>query len=218
MVKQERAARTRDALIRSAAEVFDREGFSPASLVSISSLAGVSNGALHFHFATKAGLADAVEEAALARLKAVTEGAPPAGAGGHLQRLIDATHELADAQLDDVVLRAGFALSGDVARPRPGGLRDRWRMWVAGTLERAAAAGELRPGVVVRDVESAVVAATVGFEVLGFRDAVWLSAATVARFWRLLLPTVVPAAGLAGLDAAGPRLVDLDAAASAAGK
>ena len=54
MVKQERALRTREALIESAAEVFDREGFSVASLTAISSRAGVSNGALHFHFASKA--------------------------------------------------------------------------------------------------------------------------------------------------------------------
>lgn len=79
MVKQERAARTRETLIRSAAQIFDREGFSVASLTGISSLAGVSNGALHFHFASKAALADAVEAAALIRLLAVTDVGPPPG-------------------------------------------------------------------------------------------------------------------------------------------
>ena len=61
MVKQERAARTRQALIQAAAEVFAEEGFVTASLSTISRRAGVSNGALHFHFANKGMLADAVE-------------------------------------------------------------------------------------------------------------------------------------------------------------
>ncbi|WP_405706878.1 ScbR family autoregulator-binding transcription factor [Streptomyces sp. NBC_00069] len=202
MVKQERAARTRETLIRSAAQIFDREGFSVASLTGISSLAGVSNGALHFHFASKAALADAVEAAALTRLLAVTDAGPTPGAG-RVQRLVDVTHGLAAALRTDVVLRAGFELSGEPSRVSQSDLRERWRRWVQETLERADAEGELHPEVAARDVVTAVVAATVGFEVLGARDAVWLSESTVARFWRLLLPTLVPAALLAELDVEG---------------
>ncbi|KOU20007.1 hypothetical protein ADK52_27525 [Streptomyces sp. WM6372] len=212
MVKQERAARTRETLIRSAAETFDRDGFSVASLTAISSLAGVSNGALHFHFPSKAALANAVEEAALTRLLALTgevraEGDAerdvlPAG-GSRVQLLVDVTHGLAEALRTDPVLRAGFALSGELSRPRPGDLRERWRRWVEGTLRRAEAEGELRPEAAAGDVVTAVVAATVGFEVLAVRDGAWLSAATVTRFWRLLLPTLVPADRLAGFEAAG---------------
>ncbi|MFB8392631.1 ScbR family autoregulator-binding transcription factor [Streptomyces yangpuensis] len=206
MVKQERAARTREALIRSAAEVFDQEAFSTASISAISSLAGVSNGALHFHFANKAVLAEAVEEEALARLLAVTDRALPSGASRHVQLLVDVTQGLAAALCADVVLRAGFALSGELNRPRRAGLRDRWRLWVHETLRRAEEEGELRPTVSAGDVETAVVAAAVGFEVLGGRDPAWLSASTVTRFWRLLLPTLVPAVRLGGLRAEGTRL------------
>ncbi|MFD7259973.1 ScbR family autoregulator-binding transcription factor [Streptomyces sp. NPDC059874] len=202
MVKQERAARTRDALIRSAAEVFDREGFPVASLAAISSLAGVSNGALHFHFANKAALADAVEEAALTRLLAVTDAVLPLGAS-RVQLLVDVTHGIAGALRGDVVLRAGFELSGEVSRVPRVDLREQWRRWVEETLEQAAAGGELRPGVAAGDAGGAVVAATVGFEVLGARDAEWLSASTVTRFWGLLLPTLVPAALLADLEVGG---------------
>lgn len=76
MVRQERAVRTREALIRSAAEVFHHEGFTAASLTLISSRAGVSNGALHFHFASKAVLADAVEHAAAGVLQTITGPGP----------------------------------------------------------------------------------------------------------------------------------------------
>ncbi|MFJ7194026.1 MULTISPECIES: ScbR family autoregulator-binding transcription factor [unclassified Streptomyces] len=204
MVKQERAARTRDTLIRSAAEVFDREGFSAASLTSISSRAGVSNGALHFHFASKAALVDVVEEEALTRLLAVTNSALPLGTS-HVQLLVDVTHALTDALRGDVVLRVGFALSGKASRQCRLDLRDRWRCWAEETLKQAEFAGELRRGTGVQDVVTAVVAATIGFEVLGVRESAWLSTSTVTRFWRLLLPTLVPAAHLAGIEAGGTR-------------
>ncbi|MFJ6016303.1 ScbR family autoregulator-binding transcription factor [Streptomyces sp. NPDC092952] len=202
MVKQERAARTRDSLIRSAAEVFDQGGSSAPSLTLISSRAGVSNGALHFHFASKAALVDAVGESALVRLLAVANGARQPGQG-QVQLLVDATHALAGALRADVVLRVGFALSGDASRAAGTDLRQHWRSWVERTVRQAEARGELRRGAGVREAVMAVVAVTMGFEVLGTRDAAWLSASTVAGFWQLLLPTLVSADVLAAIDADG---------------
>ncbi len=66
MAKQERAARTRWLLIQAAAETFVQKGFTRASIAAISRQAGVSNGALHFHYETKDALADAVEQSAAA--------------------------------------------------------------------------------------------------------------------------------------------------------
>ncbi|MFI7354039.1 TetR family transcriptional regulator [Streptomyces avidinii] len=79
MVKQERAARTREALVRAAAEVFAEEGFATASIASISRRARVSAGGLHFHFASKNALAHAVEDRAERALRQITAGAaaPP---------------------------------------------------------------------------------------------------------------------------------------------
>ncbi|MFD9336920.1 ScbR family autoregulator-binding transcription factor [Streptomyces sp. NPDC060028] len=202
MARQARAVRTREALIGSAAEIFHREGFTVASLTTISTQAGVSSGALHFHFASKDALAAAVEEAALARLRAVTEGWPK-GAAGCLQHLVDVTHGLARGLREDVVLRAGFELSGDAARPPQADLREYWRCWVEEAMTLAGVAGELRPEVAPEDAVSAVVAATVGFEVLGARDAAWLAPRTVSRFWELLLPRVAAAEVLEVLAAAG---------------
>lgn len=204
MAKQERAVRTREALIRAAAEVFGREGFTVASLTAISARAGVSNGALHFHFASKAALADAVEDAALARLRALT-GAPlpRGGPGGRLQHLVTATHGLARGLTHDTVLRAGFDLSGDPARVPHANLREQWQLWVEGVVERAGDEGELRPGVAPEGAVTTVVAATVGFEVLGARDAVWLSPKAISRFWQLLLPTLASGEILGTLGAGG---------------
>ncbi|MFI5765314.1 ScbR family autoregulator-binding transcription factor [Streptomyces sp. NPDC051563] len=203
MAKQERAVRTRGSLIRAAAEIFDREGFAVASLAMISTQAGVSSGALHFHFASKAALADAVEGAALERLRNIA-GANTRESAGRLQCLVDVTHGLARGLRGDVVLRAGFGLCSDPARATPGDLREHWRGWVQETLAEAEKAGELRPGVGPEGAVIAVVAATVGFEALGSRDETWLAPRTVARFWELLLPTLAVADRLETLDSEGP--------------
>ncbi|MGW8066205.1 ScbR family autoregulator-binding transcription factor [Streptomyces ziwulingensis] len=202
MVRQERAVRTREALIRSAAEVFHHEGFTAASLTLISSRAGVSNGALHFHFASKAVLADAVESAAAGVLQTITGPRGPR-APSTLQRLVDATHELARHLQQDVVLRAGFELSGEACRAARTDLRLRWHAWVTAMVDRAARHGELRENVAQEGVAAAVVAATVGFEVLGTRDEVWLSRRTVSQFWLLLLPTLASHSFLGCLEAEG---------------
>ncbi|MFD3679654.1 TetR family transcriptional regulator [Streptomyces sp. NPDC058613] len=62
MVTQQRALRTRRALIREAAAQIDRHGYEGTSLLRICTAAGTSMGALTFHFPTKAKLADALEE------------------------------------------------------------------------------------------------------------------------------------------------------------
>ncbi|WP_051779952.1 TetR family transcriptional regulator [Streptomyces sp. NRRL S-241] len=72
MVKQERAARTREALVRAAAEVFAEEGFTAASIAVISRRARVSAGGLHFHFAGKTVLARAVQDRAAQALSRIT--------------------------------------------------------------------------------------------------------------------------------------------------
>ncbi|WP_225636140.1 ScbR family autoregulator-binding transcription factor [Streptomyces solaniscabiei] len=203
MAKQKRALRTREALITSAATVFDRDGFSVASLTAISSLAGVSNGALHFHFANKAALADSVEQAAAERLERIV--AAHEGAGGNsLQLLVNASHDLARLLADDVVLRAGFELGRDQVRGGGQGLHHQWHEWVGAALKRADGEGALSE-VAPEAVAASVVAATTGFEVLGTQDPQWLSHGTITRFWQLLLPRLAAADVLGDLVPGGSR-------------
>ncbi|MFJ3228305.1 TetR family transcriptional regulator [Streptomyces sp. NPDC086783] len=226
MAKQERAVRTRNALIESAAQLFDQEGFEVVTLAAISARAGVSNGALHFHFASKAALADAVGRAAAQRLERITgvgEGSGGGGAphtagsaglprgggadspgGGSLQVLVDASHALLHGLSHDVVLRAGFALTGGADSVTGGDhLHRHWHEYVIDILGRADRESVLAKDVSARDAASTIVAAVVGFETLGARDERWLSRNTLTRFWTLLLPRLAASAVLAGLDASG---------------
>ncbi|MEV8309132.1 ScbR family autoregulator-binding transcription factor [Streptomyces flavidovirens] len=192
MVMQQRAARTRKSLISAAAEVFARDGFVTASLATISKRAGVSNGALHFHFENKNALAQAVEDEAAAVVRLII-GQVAQAERGALQSLVDATHELMRRLADDVVFRAGFDLSGDAARGGGSELRLAWQRWIEDALRQAEHKGHLAEGVSVEGAATAIMAATVGFEVLGGKDKEWLSERKITRFWDLMLPRLAEA-------------------------
>jgi AcrR family transcriptional regulator len=202
MSRQERATATRSALIRSAAHVFDREGYAQARLDLVSQGAGVSRGALSFHFPNKEMLADAVEAAASGILRRTTSEIYR-GRHGALQALIDSTHALAALLCGDPVVRGGFRLSCDSTHGGHEDLRRQWERYVLALLGAAAVERELRDGVPQRDMADTIVAATIGFQVLGQRDERWMSAPVLTRFWLLLLPWLAAPGVLPGLRAEG---------------
>ncbi|MFF7888660.1 ScbR family autoregulator-binding transcription factor [Streptomyces sp. NPDC007896] len=208
MVRQVRAVRTRRALVRAAAEVFAEDGYALASLPVISRRAGVSTGALHFHFPSKDLLAREVEAAATVSVQrlAVREGA---GGGGGLQLLVDVSGDLVAALAVDPVLRAGFELGGDPSRKSAEGPGRWWSEWVYGLLREAQGAGELARGVSPEAAAVAVVASVAGFGRLASRQRVRSSPHLVEQFWALLLPglaapsrrlPVLPGSRAAGTD------------------
>jgi AcrR family transcriptional regulator len=205
MAQQERAARTRRSLIQAAAEVFAQEGFVAASLATISRRAGVSNGALHFHFTNKETLAAAVEAEAAATVRRITASAR-ARQGSPLQTVVDATHELMGSLAYDAVVRGGFELASDHARPAHAPMRAEWHRWVEESLRRAEHTGALLEGVSGQDAARVIVAATTGFEALAGDDAFWASRQNITRFWELLLPRLAAAGDLEQLRCAGSAL------------
>ncbi|NUK02261.1 TetR family transcriptional regulator [Streptomyces lunaelactis] len=199
MTKQERAVRTRHSLIRSAAEAFQRHGYVQAKLAEISSSAGVSPGALHFHFENKAAVASTVEATAGVTLRRAARLAQHPGMNA-LQRLTNASHALADHLRRDVVARAGFQLSCDAARRTGLNLRQEWQGCVQQLLAEAADENLLAPHVAQSDMVTAIVAATTGFETLGRDNPEWLSHRSLTGFWRIVLPCLATAEALAGLE------------------
>ncbi|MCD9878203.1 TetR/AcrR family transcriptional regulator [Streptomyces guryensis] len=144
MAVQARAERTREALIRAAADVVDDKGYNGATLVAISRSARVSMGALTFHFASKSELAEAVVERA-----ATVAGKQTASAAGQTSplRAVGALLQALARLLDeDVVVRAASLL----ARERPDivpAWHSSWMPMLSQLLDEAEAAGELRHGV-----------------------------------------------------------------------
>ncbi|MEU1623908.1 ScbR family autoregulator-binding transcription factor [Streptomyces sp. NPDC020096] len=202
MTQQERAARTRRELIRAAAGTFVQHGYAQARLADISASAGVSPGALHFHFENKAALAAAVEAEASVALR---------GAARHvyqsrqiaLQALTDATHALAELLRSDLVARSGFQLSCQNTVGTGLSLRQEWQGCVQHLLALAGCEGTLAEGVAVQDMATAIVGATIGFEVLGRDNPEWLSRQTITRFWRVMQPRLAAPEVLERLNPAG---------------
>ncbi|WP_030680289.1 ScbR family autoregulator-binding transcription factor [Streptomyces cellulosae] len=202
MTKQERGIRTRLALIRSAAQVFEQRGYAQTHLAEISSQAGVSTGALHFHFRNKAAVADAVEAEAVASLHhaARTAGQRPVNA---LQTLTDVSHAFAFLLRQDVVVRAGLQLACDTGR-RPGlKVHQTWAECVRRLLVQAGDEGSLADDVSVHDLTAAVVGATTGFLSMRRESEEWLTHRSLTGFWRLLLPRVATPQVLASLSPEG---------------
>ncbi|MGP4089658.1 ScbR family autoregulator-binding transcription factor [Streptomyces sp. KR55] len=189
MTKQERGLRTRQVLIRSAAEVFEQRGYVQTRLADISSQAGMSTGALHFHFPNKAAVADAVEAAAAEALhrSARVAGRSPVNA---LQTLTDISHVFAFLLSHDVVVRAGVQLACDTARSPSLNFHQKWWNCVSRLLLQAADEGSLADDVSLHDLTAVVVGATTGFLSLHRDNAEWLTRRSLTGFWRLLLARV----------------------------
>ncbi|MFJ9216980.1 ScbR family autoregulator-binding transcription factor [Streptomyces sp. NPDC102383] len=190
MTQQVRAIRTRIALIRSAATLFEERGYTRTRLADISSGAGVSVGALHFHFDSKAAMSGAVQQAARRRfLQAIR--ATQRDQSDTLQQLINASHAIAGLLRNDVVVRAGLRVGHDETAPGSVDLREDWEAFVRHRLARAASQGVLRPPEAHHRLARCVVATSMGLEMLGRNDKSWLSPRTVTDIWELLLPALL---------------------------
>lgn len=149
MVKQERAARTREALVRAAAREFEHTGYEGTSLGRVARSAGISVGALTFHFASKAGLAQAVRTRGDAAVRACvaqagTATTPP------LDTVVALTLDLARLLERDEVVRAATRLWRELP-DEDGTWSALWLPTVAETLARADRGG-LGPAVNEDDV------------------------------------------------------------------
>ncbi|WP_405618634.1 TetR family transcriptional regulator [Streptomyces sp. NBC_00076] len=108
MAKQDRAEQTRQRLIEAAAGAFAEHGYAGTSLHQIVTSAGVTMGALTFHFSSKSALADAVQEAGTAATREVIHNA--AAAPG-LQGVLDEVLALAEALRSTQSIRAAARLT-----------------------------------------------------------------------------------------------------------
>ncbi|MBC3844268.1 TetR/AcrR family transcriptional regulator [Streptacidiphilus sp. 4-A2] len=196
MPMQNRAKSTRKRLITAAAEALDAAG-DPLGGVDalpgmelISRTAGVSKGALYYHFRSKEELLDAVRAEARESIGSL---AAAHSATGRPQTGLRAVRELADAvaqRLDnDPVCRAGLRLSWpDLLRLPPGETTLEWMESVEALLAVAAERGELHQGVRPREAASALLVLAVGGMALCESNPGRSRARTASQLWDLVLP------------------------------
>ena len=191
---QARAARTRNKLVRAGAELFDRKGYAQATLAQIAESAGLTKGALYFHFASKDALVEDIEEQAQSLLRDFIRTQKEHGTSP-VQALIDLTHLLAHTLHQDPVVRASYRISHEGAGRQPS-IADFHTPWIAEALtllEEACAQGQLREHQPRARAETMLSTMVCGIGVLAAADSPRLQLTRgVAELWDQLLPTLVP--------------------------
>ncbi|HWM37112.1 MAG TPA: ScbR family autoregulator-binding transcription factor [Streptomyces sp.] len=192
---QQRAVETRQLILEAAAEVFDEMGYRAARIAQIMQRAGITQGALYFHFSSKLDLARTVM---LAQRDAVV--LPPGPDG--LQRLIDTTLLLARELQTNKLLRAGVRLA--VEQEEIGFHDDApyldWAEVFRGQLSAAAARGELRNNVEVDRLAVLLVGCYTGvqhFSKVSSRRADLPD--RIADLWQYILLGIAPPQVVAGM-------------------
>ncbi|WP_306318236.1 MULTISPECIES: TetR/AcrR family transcriptional regulator [unclassified Streptomyces] len=174
---QLRAEQTRSALIDVAASHFYARGTRSTGLVEISREAGVSKGALYFHFSSKEELVatilrEAREHAHALVRRYLGESAPHPGDLGRF------TAAFARELRQNVVLRAGLRLESD-GEGEPPTLRQEWTAY----LRRHFSRGKGGEG----ELAELISVVTIGLAELGRDDCTWWAEDTVCGIWNLML-------------------------------
>jgi AcrR family transcriptional regulator len=190
VARQERAEQTRKAILEAAASRFDAVGFLGASLSDILTEAGVTKGALYFHFKSKEDLADALIDEQFMVTEPLSAIEDPG-----LQTVIDLTYGMAAGLQNDVRVRASIRLvieQGSFVTPADNAYK-RWIDTIHGCLLAAKAAGDLRKEVNTHDLAQFVVASFTGIQLssqvlTGRADL----QERVTFMWNTILGSVVP--------------------------
>jgi AcrR family transcriptional regulator len=192
VTKQSRSENTRLHLVRSAAELFDRNGFAGTTLADVSQAAGVTKGAFYFHFSSKDELGGAIQAEACAMLRTavyrVAASRLPA-----LQSVVDLTHELAGWLGDEPHVRASFRTArecGHRGKPFLDFYTD-WQAAVDTLLREAHRRGELAPGVELENAVTLVLSVSAGLEMLWWakiRQGSMID--SLAGLWAMVLPGI----------------------------
>lgn len=215
MARQERAIRTRRAILEAAGAVFDEHGYTSTTIAMVLERAEVTKGALYFHFPSKESLAQAVLN------EQVPFGAVPPQAC-KLQEIIDMTFVVGQRLLSNSLLRGSVRLAVDQETPSGVDHGEPFRQWahrLTVLLEQACAQGELLPTAQPRDTVELLVGSFTGIQLmsralsnradLGHRLSV---------LWAHILPSIAVPGLLLALDSRADRgarvLESLEAAAS----
>ncbi|MDG4861263.1 ScbR family autoregulator-binding transcription factor [Streptomyces sp. T-3] len=190
-LKQDRALRTRAQLVRAAAEVFAESGFAGASVARIADRAGLTLGAMYFHFKNKEALAREIVRGQPDRVS------PPLESQG-LQRAVDTTLTWAYGMRDDPLLLAGARLVMDQEHfitPEENS-HQQWTDILVEDLAEAARRRELKASVDVEVLARVLVNACTGAQMHSQMETERGDLPErIVELWRFLLPAfAVPSA------------------------
>lgn len=200
LVRQERAVRTRQAILVAAASLFDEVGYEAATISAILKRSGVTKGALYFHFSSKEELAQAVLSS---QLDAVPEVPPRALA---LQESVDEALLLSHLLcVQDPLVRGSIRLTVEQGSTADGlDRRAPAKAWLDHSVEffeKARVRGELLPHVDIGAAAMMFVGSFTGVQMLSKIMTNHADMpARVAELYQHLMATIANPAALVGMD------------------
>lgn len=167
MPQQERARITREKILHAAADVIRRVGFANATLGDITEAAGVTKGALYFHFVSKEDIAHALvdEQHRVSREGAaavLSRGGPPT------ELMMRLCLDLSLLLMRDPIVRAGIRLTTDASTfetPLVAPYLD-WMATFEMLAGRAVEAGELTAAVTPAQFSRVLIPAFTGIQLV----------------------------------------------------
>ncbi|MEV7501779.1 ScbR family autoregulator-binding transcription factor [Streptomyces sp. NPDC093018] len=191
-LKQQRAVRTRGQVLDAAAEAFATRGFPTVTVQDVAELAGVTKGAVYFHFANKEALAQAVAEEFYHLLGVIGQEVKEADLAP-LEAVAELLMRTAVAFRDETMVQAGARLQiersligAELPMPYLG-----YTQAVTGWLGQAHAAGQLPASVDPEATARVLVSAFFGAQHMSW---VLNDRADIAERVAEILTAVVPAA------------------------
>ncbi|MEU9716915.1 ScbR family autoregulator-binding transcription factor [Streptomyces sp. NPDC047976] len=205
MAEQVRAIRTRQAILSAAAKIFEERGYQASTISEILTVAGVTKGALYFHFQSK-------EDLALGVLNAQNQNLPLPERASKLQEIVDIVMLHTYRLQTDPMVRAGVRLTMDQRAEgldRSGPFRN-WAVPVGERLNIAQLQGELLPHVDPSETADVIVGAYAGIQSMSqaltdYRDLV----VRVSALLRHLLPSIAQSSVLASLHLGESRAAEV---------
>ncbi|MFR9797638.1 ScbR family autoregulator-binding transcription factor [Streptomyces sp. MS06] len=197
MPRQERAIRTRRAILEAAGAVFDEHGYTSTTIAMVLERADVTKGALYFHFPSKEALAQAVlsEQVLFGTV-------PPREC--KVQEVIDMTYVVGQRLRTDSLLRGSVRLAVDQETPSGVDHGEPFRQWadrLTVLMERASAQGELLPTVRPRETVELLVGGFTGIQLMSraMSDRSDLGD-RLSVLWAHILPSIAVPGLLPALD------------------
>lgn len=183
---RERTRRTRRRLLLAAARLFCEDGYHGASVADILAAAGLTKGALYFHFRSKYALAEALVHEVERSWTAVATEIAGRGLDPVWRLLVETDAYVARWMYDSVVRGASQALDDPELTTLRGPWFERWETTTADLLTEASDAGLLAAEVDAHRAARAIVAiATGNYALADGPDDYW---ARMTESWEGLLP------------------------------
>jgi AcrR family transcriptional regulator len=166
VARQERAVRTRKAILEAAGKVFAEHGYAGATIYDVYSRCEVTKGAFYFHFASKMELAQAVLDEQVSGQIGYVD-VPPGEQAVKLQEALDIGQLVAHRLTFDRMLQGSIRLAVDQVHEL--NRRVPYQAWIdvhTRILREPDARGELLPGVDVDATAQMIVGAFSGVQLM----------------------------------------------------